>query len=52
MEHNSIRSPEDVFAVMNANFAETAVKKAQMLAMDTTKKIIGGFTHQYRATER
>jgi len=43
-EHNAIRSPEDVFALMSADFAETPVEMARMLALETKNKIIGVFT--------
>ena len=43
-EHNIIRTPEDVFALMSADFTETAVEIAKMLALDTKNKVIGVFT--------
>ena len=43
-EHNIIRTPEDVFALMSTGFAETAVEIAKMLALDTKNKVIGVFT--------
>ena len=43
-EHNAIRSPEDVYSVMKADFAETTVEIAKMMALDTKNKIIGIFT--------
>ena len=43
-EHNIIRTPENVFALMSADFAEAAVEVAKMLALDTKNKVIGVFT--------
>ena len=43
-EHNVIRTPEDVVAIMAAEYDDAVVEKAQMLALDTKNKIIGIFT--------
>src|SRR5450830_721158 len=43
-ECKAIRSPEDVFAVMNSEYANAVVETAQMLALDSKNKIIGVFT--------
>ena len=43
-EHKAIRSPEDVVALMSAEFAESAVEMAKMLALDTKNQVIGVFT--------
>lgn len=42
-ECKAIRSPEDVFAVMTAEYENAVVETAQMLALDTKNKIIGVF---------
>ena len=43
-EHNTIRTPDDVFAVMSPEYENAVVEMAQMLALDTKNKIIGVFT--------
>ena len=43
-DHNAIKSPEDVFWLVSADFTEAAVEMAMMLAMDTKNKVIGVFT--------
>ena len=42
-EQNAIRSPEDVFAIMEAEYANSVVETANMLALDTKNRIIGVF---------
>ena len=42
-ESNVIRTPEDVFALMNGEFAGIAVEQVKMLALDTKNKVIGVF---------
>ena len=43
-DHNAIKSPEEVFWLVSADFAEAAVEMAMMLALDTKNKVIGVFT--------
>ena len=43
-EHNVIRTPEDVFAIMAPEYDNAVVETAQMLALDTKNKVIGIFT--------
>ena len=43
-EHNTIRTPDDVFAIMAPEYNNAVVETAQMLALDTKNKIIGVFT--------
>ena len=42
-EHNTIRTPDDVFAIMAPEYNNAVVETAQMLALDTKNKIIGIF---------
>ena len=44
VDHNTIRSPEDVFAIMGAEYANAVVETAMMLALDSKNKIIAMFT--------
>ena len=41
--HNTIRTPEDVAAIMGPEYENAVVETAQMLALDTKNKIIGVF---------
>ena len=43
-DHNAIRSPEDVFAIMDPEYENAVVETAQMLALDTKNKVIGIFS--------
>ena len=43
-EHNAIRTPEDVFAIMSPEYENAVVETAQMLALDTKNKVIGIFS--------
>ena len=43
-DHNAIRSPEDVFAIMDSEYENAVVETAQMLALDTKNKVIGIFS--------
>ena len=43
-DHNAIKSPEELFWLVSADFAEAAVEMAMMLALDTKNKVIGVFT--------
>ena len=43
-EQKTIRTPEDVFAIMGPEYENAVVETAQMLALDTKNKVIGVFT--------
>lgn len=42
--HKTIRTPEDVAAIMGPEYGNAVVETAQMLALDTKNKVIGVFT--------
>ena len=44
VDQNTIRTPEDVFAIMGPEYETAAVETAMMLALDTKNKVIGVFT--------
>ena len=43
-EHNPIRTPEDVSAIMSPEYENEVFETAMMLALDTKNKVIGVFT--------
>ena len=43
-EQKTIRTPEDVFAIMRPEYENAVVETARMFALDTKNKIIGVFT--------
>ena len=43
-EQKTIRSPEDVFAIIGLEYENSVVETAMMLALDTKNKVIGVFT--------
>lgn len=44
VDHNTIRTPEDVFAIMGPEYETAVVETAMMLALDTKNKVIAVFT--------
>ena len=42
-EQKTIRSPEDVFAIIGQEYENSVVETAMMLALDTKNKVIGVF---------
>ena len=43
-EQKTIRTPDDVFAIIGPEYENAAVETAMMLALDTKNKVIGVFT--------
>ena len=43
-QQKTIRTPEDVFAIMGPEYENAVVETARMLALDTKNKVIGVFT--------
>ena len=42
--HNAIRTPKDVFTIIDSEYETAVVETAMMLALDTKNKVIGVFT--------
>ena len=44
VDHNAIRTPEDVYAIIGPEYENAVVETAMMLALDTKNKVIAVFT--------